>query len=259
MNSILYDIHQMVATITLNRPDAMNALDPETLEGVNEAFERADADPAVRVVILTGAGERAFCTGSDLKKTMPPKEGYAELAFSGRQRSYPYSGLDIDKPVVCAINGFALAGGLEMALACDIRLAASHAEFAQSEVRVGSIPAAGGTQRLARTVGLSDAMLMMLTGDRIDADAALRMGLVSRVVPLPELMPLARQIAQRIADNAPLSVRAIKRLVHQGLDMPLQGAIQSEQYVLGLLRDTHDRLEGRRAFQEKRTPRYEGR
>ncbi len=259
MSNILYDVDRMVATITLNRPEAMNALDPETLEGVNQAFERADADPDVRVVVLTGAGERAFCTGSDLKRTMPPKEGYAELAFNGRQRTYPFSGLDIDKPVVCAINGYALAGGMEMALACDIRLAASHAEFAQAEVRIGSIPAAGGTQRLPRTVGLSDAMLMMLTGDRIDAETALRMGLVSRVVPLAELLPLARQIAQRIADNAPLSVRAIKRLVRQGLDMPLEGGIQSEQYVLGLLRDTHDRLEGRRAFQEKRAPRYEGR
>ncbi len=259
MNSILYDVDNMVATITVNRPEAMNALDPETLEALNVAFERADTDPEVRVVLLTGAGERAFCTGSDLKKTMPPKEGFAELAFSGRQRTYPFSGLDIEKPAVCAINGFALAGGLEMALACDVRLAAEHAAFAQSEVRVGSIPAAGGTQRLPRTVGLSDAMLMMLTGDRIDAPTALRMGLVSRVVPLAELMPLARQVAQRIADNAPLSVRSIKRLVRQGLNMPLEGAIQSEQYVLGLLRDTHDRLEGRRAFQEKRPARFEGR
>jgi E-phenylitaconyl-CoA hydratase len=147
---------------------------------------------------------------------------------------------------------------MELALACDIRIASSNAQFGQSEVCVGSIPAAGGTQRLPRMVGTSDAMLMMLTGDRIDAETALRIGLVSRVVPLESLMDEAMKIARRIADNAPLAIRAVKRLVRDGLDLPLLTAIQTEQFALGLLRDTEDRLEGRRAFQEKRKPVFAG-
>lgn len=256
--TVLYEVTEQIATITLNRSEAMNALDPDSLQELNSAFQRADRDSEVRVVILTGSGDRAFCTGSDLKRTMPPKESFAELTFNGNGLMYPFGGVDIDKPVICAINGYALAGGLELALACDIRIASSNAEFAQSEVRVGSIPAAGGTQRLPRLVPQSDAMLMMLTGDRINAATALRIGLVSQVVEPEKLQETAWGIARRISANAPLSVRAIKRLVLQGLDMPLAAGIQSEQYVLGLLRDTEDRLEGRRAFQEKRAPRFTG-
>lgn len=256
--SILYEVNDSVATIVLNRPEAMNSLDPESLAELNNAFELANRDESVRVVVLTGNGEKAFCTGSDLKKTMPPKESFAELTFGKPRWLYPFAGMEIDKPMICAVNGFALAGGMELALACDIRIASSNAQFGQSEVCVGSIPAAGGTQRLPRMVGMSDAMLMMLTGDRIDADTALRIGLVSRVVPLASLMDEAMKIARRIADNAPLAVRAVKRLVRDGLDLPLLTAIQAEQFALGLLRDTEDRLEGRRAFQEKRKPVFAG-
>ncbi|MFD1554776.1 enoyl-CoA hydratase/isomerase family protein [Paraburkholderia silviterrae] len=256
--SILYEVTDSVATIVLNRPEALNSLDPETLAELNRTFEIANRDERVRVVVLTGSGEKAFCTGSDLKKTMPPKESFAELTFGREKWLYPFAGLEIDKPMICAVNGFALAGGMELALACDIRIASSNAQFGQSEVCVGSIPAAGGTQRLPRMVGMSDAMLMMLTGDRIDAETALRIGLVSRVVPLENLRDEAMKIAWRIADNAPLAVRAVKRLVRDGLDLPLLTAIQSEQFALGLLRDTEDRLEGRRAFQEKRKPVFTG-
>jgi E-phenylitaconyl-CoA hydratase len=256
--SILYEVTDAVATIVLNRPEAMNSLDPDSLAELNDTFEIANRDERVQVVVLTGTGDKAFCTGSDLKKTMPPKESFAELTFGRKKWLYPFAGLEIDKPMICAVNGFALAGGMELALACDIRIASSNAQFGQSEVCVGSIPAAGGTQRLPRMVGMSDAMLMMLTGDRIDADTALRIGLVSRVVPLESLMHEAMKIARRIAGNAPLAVRAVKRLVREGLDLPLLTAIQSEQFVLGLLRDTEDRLEGRRAFQEKRKPVFTG-
>lgn len=257
--AVLYEVAEQVATVTLNRPEAMNSLDPETLVEINDAFQRLNADEDVRVAILTGTGDRAFCTGSDLKKTMPPKESFAELTFGRPKWLYPFAGLEIDKPMICAVNGYALAGGMELALACDVRIASTNAQFGQSEVCVGSIPAAGGTQRLPRTVGLSDAMLMMLTGDRIDAEEALRIGLVSRVVPLEDLARAAREIALRIAANAPLAVRAVKRLVREGLDLPLLSAIQSEQFALGLLRDTQDRIEGRLAFQEKRRPAYRGR
>jgi E-phenylitaconyl-CoA hydratase len=256
--SILYEVKDFVATIVLNRPEAMNSLDPESLAELNDAFQIANRDESVRVVVLTGNGDKAFCTGSDLKKTMPPKESFAELTFGKPRWLYPFAGMEIDKPMICAVNGFALAGGMELALACDIRIASSNAQFGQSEVCVGSIPAAGGTQRLPRMVGTSDAMLMMLTGDRIDAETALRIGLVSRVVPLESLMDEAMKIARRIADNAPLAIRAVKRLVRDGLDLPLLTAIQAEQFALGLLRDTEDRLEGRRAFQEKRKPVFAG-
>jgi len=256
--SILYEVRDSVATIVLNRPEAMNSLDPESLAELNNTFEISNRDESVRVVVLTGNGDKAFCTGSDLKKTMPPKESFAELTFGKPRWLYPFAGMEIDKPMICAVNGFALAGGMELALACDIRIASSNAQFGQSEVCVGSIPAAGGTQRLPRMVGMSDAMLMMLTGDRIDAETALRIGLVSRVVPLESLMDEAMKIARRIADNAPLAVRAVKRLVRDGLDLPLLTAIQAEQFALGLLRDTEDRLEGRRAFQEKRKPVFAG-
>ena len=256
---VLYDVADRVATITLNRPEALNALDPDSLVELNEAFQRANTDAGVRVVILTGAGGKAFCTGSDLKKTMPPKESFAELTFGRPKWLYPFAGMEIDKPMICAVNGYALAGGMELALACDIRIASTNAQFGQSEVRVGSIPAAGGTQRLPRMIGRSDAMLMMLTGNSISAEEALRIGLVSRIVPPDDLIAVAREIALRIAENAPLAVRAVKRLVRDGMDMPLLAAIQAEQFALGLLRDTEDRLEGRRAFQERRKPNYQGR
>ena len=257
--ALLYEVREQIATVTLNRPEAMNSLDPVTLSELNDAFQRANEDDDVRVVVLTGAGDRAFCTGSDLKKTMPPKESFAELTFGKPKWLYPFAGMEIDKPAICAVNGYALAGGMELALACDIRIASTNAQFGQSEVRVGSIPAAGGTQRLPRAIGLSDAMLMMLTGDRIDAEHALRIGLVSRVVPPEDLTRTAREIALRVATNAPLAVRAVKRLVQEGLDLPLLAGVQMEQFALGLLRDTQDRIEGRRAFQEKRTPSYRGR
>ena len=256
--AVVVDMKEGVATITIARPDAMNALDPEALDLLNDAFQDVNVDNNVRAIILTGAGTAAFCTGSDLKKTMPPKESFAELTFGRVQRYYPFAGVDIDKPVICAVNGYALAGGMELALACDIRIASSNAQFGQSEVRVGSIPAAGGTQRLPRIIGLSDAMLMMLTGDRIDAQEALRIGLVSKVVPPGELMDTANAIARRIVENAPLAVRAVKKLVRDGIGMPLSAAIQAEQYVLGVIRDTHDRIEGRKAFQEKRKPAFNG-
>ena len=252
-------MREQIATVTLNRPEAMNSLDPGTLAELNDAFQRANEDDDVRVVVLSGAGNRAFCTGSDLKKTMPPKESFAELTFGKPKWLYPFAGMETDKPAICAVNGYALAGGMELALACDIRIASTNAQFGQSEVCVGSIPAAGGTQRLPRAVGLSDAMLMMLTGDRIDAEQALRIGLVSRVVPPEALARTAREIALSIATNAPLAVRAVKKLVKEGLDLPLLAGVQMEQFALGLLRDTEDRIEGRRAFQEKRTPLYRGR
>ena len=253
-----FSLENHVATVTLNRPEAMNAIDPETQLALREHWTRIREDDDIRVVILTGAGEKAFCTGADLKKTMPPKESYASITF-GRGDAALATDLETDKPVICAINGYALGGGLELALACHIRIAADTARFGLPEVRVGSIPGGGGTQRLPRAIGASDAMLLLLTGDQIDAAEALRLGLVSRIVPAKELRSEAMAIASRIAANAPLAVRAVKRLVRHGASLPLDQAIAAERLVFGLLRDTEDRIEGRRAFQEKRKPVYRGR
>jgi E-phenylitaconyl-CoA hydratase len=257
--ALLYEVREAIAIVTLNRPEAMNSIDPQTRGELRDAWQRAAQDDAVRCVVLTGAGDKAFCTGSDLKKTMPPQESPAQLAFGQAQPLHLLAGMDMDKPILCAVNGYAMGGGMELALACDIRIASETAQFALSEVRIGSIPGAGGTQTLPRLIGRSDAMLMLLTGDRIDAQEALRTGLVSRVVPPAQLLETTLAIASRIAQNAPLSVRAVKRLVRDGSSLPLAQAMAMESYVFGMLRDTEDRLEGRRAFQEKRPPVYRGR
>jgi len=261
--AIIFSVEDGIATICLNRPESMNAMDFEAWDELQTCFETVRADDAIRVVILTGAGDRAFCAGADLKKTMPPPESFAQLAFAGGGDTVGGGAvirrLHTDKPVICAINGIAYGGGLEIALFCDIRIAADRARFGLTEVRMGSIPGAGGTQRLPRAVGMSNAMLMLLSAEPIDADEALRIGLVSRVVPAGELMEAARAIALKIAGNAPLAVRAVKRLVYGGAGMPLDNAIDMERLTWGVLRDTEDRIEGRRAFQEKRKPNYQGR
>jgi E-phenylitaconyl-CoA hydratase len=256
--ALLFAVDGAIATITLNRPEAMNAIDPDTNAELIAAWARVRGDRDIRVAIVTGAGERAFCAGADLKKTMPPPESFAELTFHGGDQRRWLDAMETDKPVICAVNGLALGGGLEMALACDIRIAAEGASFGLTEVRIGSIPGAGGTQRLPRIVGMTNAMLMLLTADRIDAAEALRIGLVSRVVAPGALMDEARAIAGRIAANAPLAVCAVKSLARRGMEMPLQEAIHQERLVWGVLRDTKDRIEGRLAFQQKRKPVYRG-
>ena len=254
-----FEVRGHVATVTLNRPEAMNALDGETRVSLAECWRRIAADDEIRVAILTGAGDRAFCAGADLKKTMPPPESFAEVTFGAEEDQSGFAPFASDKPSLCAINGYALGGGLELALACDIRIAVPSARFGLPEVRVGSIPGAGGTQRLPRAVGLGDALLMMLTGEPIDSAEALRIGLISRIVPAEALLTEAHAIADRIAANAPLAVRAVKRLATQGADLPLAAAIRSERQTWGLLRDTKDRIEGRVAFREKRKPQFRGR
>ncbi len=256
--SVLFSVADSVATVTLNRPEAMNAIDAATMQEMIALWDTLRCDDAIRVIILTGAGSRAFCTGMDLKNTMPPDASYAQAAFAGQGDRSFVSALAIDKPVVCAINGYALAGGLELALACDIRIAVVSASFGLPEVKIGSIPGAGGTQRLPRIVGMSNAMHMLLTAERIDSAEALRIGLVSKVLPAEDLLDAARGIAAKIAANGPLAVRAVKQLVVSGADLPLSAAIDAERMAWGILRNTKDRIEGRLAFQQKRAPVFQG-
>lgn len=247
-----------VAILRLDRPDAMNAIDPDLRRALREAWVEIGRDDRIRVTVLTGAGDRAFCVGSDLKKTMPPDESFAELTFGRAESDHLLAGMEMDKPIIAAINGHALGGGLEIALACDIRIASRNAQFGLPEVRVGSMPGAGGTQRLPRAVGVSMAMTLMLTGDRIDADEAYRIGLVSGLYDSADLMPAALALAGRIAGNAPLSVRAIKRVVRLSEGLTLEAGQALERLAFGTLRDTEDRIEGRKAFQEKRKPVFRG-
>lgn len=256
---ITIEVNDRIATVVLDRPAALNAIDAAMRRALQDTWQRIAHDPQIQVVVVTGAGSRAFSAGADLKDAAPPLEADTARALDTGQAGSLVQGLDTDKPLICAFNGLAMGGGLEIGLACDIRIAVDSARFALSEVRVGTIPGSGGTQRLPRLVGGSDAMLMLLTGDNIDAAEALRIGLVSKVVSADALLPTAQSIARRILANAPLAVRAVKRLARQGLELPLDQALEAERNTWRLLRDTEDRREGREAFAQKRPPVYRGR
>jgi E-phenylitaconyl-CoA hydratase len=257
--TLLTRIQDGIALVTLNRPEAMNSIDPELNQQLLQTWDELSRNAEVRVLVLTGAGDRAFCTGADLKKTMPPTISAASQLYGEGGKSQNFGTLQIDKPVIAAINGYALGGGLELALLADIRICSDNAQFGLPEVRVGSIPGAGGTQRLIRAVGQSDAMRLLLTGERIDAQEAHRIGLVSRVVPQAALEDAAMGLAKTMAANAPLAMTAVKRLALTGRELPLASGLELERQAFGLLRDTEDRIEGRRAFGEKRTPVFRGR
>lgn len=257
--SVDITVQDRVATVLLNRPASLNAIDHAMRGAIRNAWRRIAEDPDIDVAIVTGAGERAFSAGADLKGDPSAERSFASLAFGDGINESLTAGIEMDKPLICAFNGHARGGGLEIGLACDIRIASVNATFALPEVRVGTLPGSGGTQRLPRLIGSSDAMLMLLTGDAIDANEALRIGLVSRVVPLAELPAAAHAIAARIVANAPLAVRAVKRLATHFRAAPLDQALQAERHAWGLLRDTEDRAEGRAAFAQKRPPRFKGR
>jgi enoyl-CoA hydratase/carnithine racemase len=253
---VTYDGH--VATITLDRPHAGNSLDPGTVAALRRSWDELERDDNVWVAVITGAGDRFFCTGTDLKATPPPAESFASATLNGRglRLAPPPSFL---KPTIAAINGMAVGGGLEIALACDLRVASDTAQFGLSEVRVGSLAGQGGTQRLPRAIPPAVAMKMLLTGDRIDASEALRVGLVSDVFPAADLRRGAFDLAQRICEAAPLSVRAAKMAAVRGAELPLEAGLELENQLWGALRDTEDRTEGRQAFAEKREPQWQAR
>jgi E-phenylitaconyl-CoA hydratase len=262
--SIRFEREGAVAILTIDRPEVRNALDFKTSEELVEAWRSFREDDDLRVAILTGAGDRAFCAGADLRGVA---EFYRSLTSAERLRraeQEPGLGgitrnLQIDKPTVAAINGHCLAGGLEIALACDLRIAAEQATFGLPEVTRGIIPGAGGTQRLPRLVGPERALDLILTGRRIDAREAERIGLVSRVVRFDQLRDEALALASQIAENGPLAVRAAKAAVWRGLDLPLQEGLRLEQLLAEPVRQSEDAQEGPRAFLEKRKPEFKGR
>src|SRR2546426_4543192 len=263
MATVLYEQKDRVVTITMNRPEVMNAIDPETHEALVAAWTRFRDDDSAWVAILTGAGDKAFSAGADLKKMIPGafggSRGYNPVSHTSLGLGGITRGLPIWKPMIAAINGFCLAGGLEQALACDLRIAAPHASFGLTEVRWAIIPGAGGTQRLPRAVPLAKAMEMILMAKTLTAEEALRYGLVNAVVPLAELMPTARKWAEAICGLGPLAVRAAKEAIVRGLTMPLADGLRLEAFLSGTLRGTEDAVEGPKAFAEKRKPNFQAR
>jgi enoyl-CoA hydratase/carnithine racemase len=246
--------------LTMNRPEAMNAIDPPLAESLRSAWRLAAEDDNVRVVVLTGAGERAFCAGADLKRTPPPPRSFAQTHLNREDTVTAVTPpLDFVKPVIAAVNGIAVGGGFELVLATDIQIASTSARFGLTEARIGSLPGAGGTQRLARRVPIGVAQRWLLTGEVFTADTAFRFGLVSELVDPGRLLPRTLEIADAISANAPLAIRAGKRALYAAQDQSLAQGLEYEQLLWGVLRDTEDRLEGRAAFTEKRPPLYQGR
>ena len=256
MSTILYETTGTIARLTINRPESMNAFDLETARLLGERLQEFDADPALRVAIVTGAGNKAFCAGADLKKMHGGSHagGIQELWDHERQHRLGQR-LHVVKPVIAAINGYCLAGGLELALGCDLRIASTNASFGCPEVR-WSILHGFGAMRLPQTVGMSVAMEMLLTGERIDARRAYEVGLVSRLVDPAALLPTAQEMAERIAQNGPLAIRVTKELAWRGLHEHPEDMLRFYAAVTALVHETEDAKEGPRAFSEKRTPKF---
>jgi enoyl-CoA hydratase len=256
--NLLVERDAATLVVTINRPRVLNALNARTLTELGDAFEAARSDDDVRVVILTGAGEKSFVAGADINELAEgiPAAG-PEIARRGQS---VFNRIEqLGKPVIAAINGFALGGGCELALACTIRLAADTARLGQPEINLGLIPGYAGSQRLPRLIGRGRALELLLTGDQISAEDAWRIGLVNRVVPASQLMTAARELAAVLASKPPIAVRALLDAVGRGLDMPLDAGQQYEAALFGLLLSTDDMREGTRAFLEKRKPVFKGR
>lgn len=262
--TIIYDVKNHIGVITLNRPEVLNAINYQMTREILDVCEGATRDPEVRVCILTGAGDRAFCTGLDLKERAREVDDMT-LFEKRRQRNQPrvqshhQAVSAIDKPTIAAIRGWAVGGGLELALACDLRVAAEDAKLGMMEVRRGRLGGAGGTQRLPRLIGTAKALEICLTGEPVDAAEAYRLGLVNHVVPADQLMGAVEEIAGKICLGAPLSVIAIKEAITKGIELPLEQGLKLESDLALTLSTTEDQKEGSVAFAEKRQPLWKGR
>ncbi|GAB1584447.1 enoyl-CoA hydratase/isomerase family protein [Phyllobacterium phragmitis] len=247
---ILFEVDGAIATITLNRPQKLNAVTPEMAEAIVAAVRTCNDSDTIRCVILTGAGERAFCAGSDIREL----DSY-ETPWQFRNRpDYCDAFRALLKPSICAVNGYAFGGGLETAMSCDIRLASENAQFAAPEIKLGWIGGGGMAAHLLHSIGASNAALMLMTGDPIPAEKARSWGLVSEVVPQNQLLARARAIAQTIAARAPIAAETAKLNLKAAVSMPLEKAIEYERDLQTICFATTDAAEGRAAFKEKRQP-----
>ena len=248
--NLLYQTASSITTITVNRPSVRNALNSATMRELKSAFEQADADTATRVIILTGSGDKAFVAGADINELakLSPVEG-RDYSLAG-QAIFDFIE-NLGKPVIAAVNGYALGGGCELAMACTFRIASDNAIFGQPEVKLGIIPGYGGTQRLSKLVGRGQASQLLITGEMIPAEEALRIGLVNQVVPQAELIPTVEGIAKKVISNAPVAVKFCLDALDRGMQM--------EATLFGLSCATEDMKEGTKAFLEKRAAEFKGR
>lgn len=256
--AIDFHLNSGVATITINRPERLNAMDADHYKALSEAWTRVRDDSDIWVAIVTGAGEKSFTTGADIKSVFAGAWDL-ENAWRTQEDLLLNRGLEVWKPVISAINGYCLGGGMTLMMATDIRVASKHATFGLSEVKRGVIAANGGTQRILSQIPYAYAMEMLLTGDAIDAETAARWGLINKVCEASELMDAALEYAERIAANAPLALQASKELALRGREMPLSAGLRAEQYVARILQASEDVKEGMTAFSEKRKPEFKGR
>ncbi|HEV2614979.1 MAG TPA: enoyl-CoA hydratase-related protein [Candidatus Acidoferrales bacterium] len=255
--NLLFEIKDQIAYITFNRPKVLNALNRKTVEELGDALNHARDDSSVRVLILTGVGEKSFVAGADINELAQrtPVDG-KDFSLFGQEIFHRLE--TMGKPSIAAINGFALGGGCELALSCTMRIASKNARLGQPEVKLGIIPGYGGSQRLARLCGKGTAHELILSGEMISADEALRVGLVNRVVEQAELIPTAESIAKKIAANAPLAVKFAMEAIEHGMEMPQEEGLFLEATLFGLCCATEDMREGTRAFIEKRPAQFKG-
>lgn len=253
-----FAVHDKVALITINRPERRNALDEEHYRALSEAWIRVRDDAGIRAAIVTGVGDRAFCAGADIKSLLPNPTPLSEMWLTQKDLILN-RGLEVWKPVIAAVNGACMGGGMCMLLATDIRIAVPDATFALAEVKRGLVPGNGATQRLLSQLPYPIAMEVMMTGDPMDAGTAARWGLINRVVPAEQLLERAFEVAHRIGRNAPLAVQAAKELAIRARDLDLQTGLRMELVMNRVLWETEDLREGFTAFAEKRPPQFNGR
>jgi enoyl-CoA hydratase len=255
---ISFEIEHSVGIITLSRPQVLNALNLQMLMELKDALDRVTNHPEIKVLIITGIGEKAFAAGADIKELRKITNGpdAEKQALLGQSVFDMVENMPI--PVIMAVNGFALGGGCELALAGDIIFAAEHAKFGQPEINLGILPGYGGTQRLARAIGEKNAKYYSFSGEWLNSKEAFQLGLVQKIFPLDQLLPEAKSLAKKLAKLAPIALHYMKKSIHNGLEMPMEKGLQLEASYFGLAFQTADRLEGMDAFLEKRKPNFRG-
>lgn len=256
---VLIDREDGIAILSINRAEKYNALNREVIVDISAALDEVGKDDDVHAIIITGAGDKAFVSGADIEMMRGLESSPDGVATSRQSQGLTLKIEKLPKPVIAALNGYTLGGGLELAMACDIRIAADTAKLGQPEINLALIPGAGGTQRLPRLVGKGMAKLIVFTGDMIDAEEALRIGLVEKVVPLGQLMDEAQSLAKKLAAKPPLALAVAKEVINVGMEVDLERALSLESLEFGVICMTEDCKEGTSAFLEKRKPEFKGR